>query len=571
MFAKHMRRIQLTATALATAAITIGSFAAPSVQAQAKKVLNYQITSEPDTIDPQVESFAEDVALTNGVWRSLLRYDHNNQPSPSIAKEVPTVANGGISADGKTYIYHLNQNWKWSDGNGVVKASDFVYAFQRLVDPKTAGGYGSFLDGLLLNADHINNGDAGFKVTDLGVKAVDDFTVQFTLVHAASYWNQIACLWFGDAIRKDNVERAGLPSPDAWTDPANGVVVGSGPFIITGWDHNKQLTFSKNPNFAGSQAKLDEVDFPIITDASISLAGFKSGQLDVAGYPSAQYKSIKADPVLGVDWKAGAVGLLHETSTCQYYQGMDDTKAPFNNINVRKAFSYATNRDDFVHTIRNDLAQKWLSFLPPAIQDSDPALGSEFDFNPDKAKAALTAAGFPGGAGFPTVSYHYPAGTNAQRIADWFQAQYQKYLGITINEDPMDGAVYSAALSVADPKGKLDGMYTLGWCADYLHPSDWLIPVFGANLPAGNGTDASGYHSVAFEAAANKADSTVDPAAADKLYQQAQAILVADQPVIFLAINTFNPLISARVTSLPWTSLDSGSPGSFYWEEVDLK
>jgi len=569
MFAKHMRRIQLTVTALATVAMTVGSFAAPSVQAQSKKVLNY-VFDEPGTLDPQVGSFVDGVIVDNALFRGLLKYDHNNQPAPSIAKDVPTLANGGISADGKTYTYHLRQDWKWSDGNGVVKAGDFVYAFQRLVDPKMAAGYGSFLDGLLLNADHINNGDAGFKLSDLGVKAVDDYTVQFTLVHAASYWNLIACLWFGYAVRKDNVERAGDPSTGAWVDPANGPVVGSGPFTISAWDHNKEIDLVKNANFAGDQAKLDQISFPIITDASIALTGFKSGKLDIGGYPAAQFRSLKADPVLGKDWKGGAnQGFLSDPSTCQFYMGMDNTKPPFNNIDVRKAFSYAINRDDWVHTIRNDQAQKLLSFLPPSIQDSDPKLGSDYDFSPDKAKAALAKAGFPNGAGFPAVSYHYSAGTNNQRIADWYQAQFQKYLNVTITEDPMDSAVYSNALS--DAKNKLDGTYTLGWCADYLHPSDWLIPVFGSNYPNGNATNAPGYRDPQFDKIANQADNTADPAAADKLYQQAQGILINDVPVAFLAINTYNLLVSARVTNLPETALDSGYPGGYYWEEVDVK
>src|SRR5579859_6886426 len=181
--------------------ITIIAFVLPlslspslATRAQAKKTLSYQFPGEPASLDPQVANFANDVAMVNALYRSLLRYDQNNNPVPSIAMQVPSVANGGISADGKTYTYKLRQDWKWSDGNGVVKAQDFVYTFQRLVNPKTAGGYGSFLDGLLLNADTINNTDPT-KVDQtlldtLGVKAVDDFTVQFTLVHAASYFNQ---------------------------------------------------------------------------------------------------------------------------------------------------------------------------------------------------------------------------------------------------------------------------------------------------------------------------------------------------------------------------------------------
>ena len=563
----RIRRAQIAMSALAVAAFVVPLFSTGSaIQAQAKKVLQYDGGNEPDTIDPQVGSFANDIAFSNGLFRGLLRYDAKNQPVPSIAKEVPTLENGGISADGKTYTYHMRTDWKWSDGKGVVMAKDIVYAWQRLVNPKIAGGYGSFFDGLILNADVINNTDAA-KVNQalldtLGVKATDDFTVTFTLVHPASYFNQVACMWVGYAVRKDNVERNGLdPSSGAWLDPANGPVVGSGPFTITKWDHNKSMVFTKNPNFAGSPAKLDEIDFSLIQDSAVAFAGYKAGQLDVGVFPTVEYPNVLKDPVLSKQ-------LLKYNNTCSFYIGMDNTKAPFDNIDVRKAFAYAMDRDTYIKIISQNLATKWLSFLPPSIAGADPKLGAEFDFNPDKAKAALTKAGYPDGKGFPTVSFHYGAGASGQRRADWLQAQFKKVLNVTINEDPMDGAVFQSALS--QPKDKLDGMYLLGWCADYLHPSDWLIPVFGSNGDTGNATNAPGFKDPAFDKAAAAADNEVDPTKSLALYQQAQQILVADSPVIFMTIGINLLLVNPKVTSLPTSDLDGGTPGSYFWEDVDI-
>ena len=534
-------------------------------QAQATKVLNYRLSGEPSTIDPQVVSLTRDADLINGLWRGLLRYDENNQPTPSIAKEVPTVANGGISADGKTYIYHLRQDWKWSDGDGVVKSKDFVYAFQRLVNPKMASVYGSFLDGLLLNADTINNTDATkvdqSLLNTLGVKAVDDFTVQFTLVHPASYFNQIACMWIGYAVRQDNVERAGDPATGAWTDPANGTVVGSGPFIISQWDHDKQIVYERNPNFSGSLAKIDSINFQLIQDAAVSYAGFKTGHLDVSGYPLTEYDAIIKDKTLSKQ-------ILKYNNTCENYIAMDNTRPPFDNLDVRKAFAYATDRDAFNTVIARKLATKWLSFVPPGIAGADPKLGAAYDFDGAKAKAALSKGGYPNGKGFPQVMFHYSAGANGQQVADWVQLQYKKVLNITIKLDPMDGAALQSSLN--QQKDKVDGLYTWGWCADYLHPSDWLNPVFNSGGITGNSNNTVGYKDRAFDQLATQADSTIDEAAALTLYQQAQQVLIDDVPVIFMNIGVAAPLVNPRVQNLKTSDLDGGLPGGYFWEDIEL-
>jgi oligopeptide transport system substrate-binding protein len=192
---------------------------------------------------------------------------------------------------------------------------------------------------------------------------------------------------------------------------------------------------------------------------------------------------------------------------------------------------------------------------------------SHYDYNPEKAKAALAKAGYPDGKGFPSVAFHYTAGSTGQRRADWLQAQFKKVLNITLTEDPMDAAVFQAQTS--DAKNKIDGMIYLGWCADYLHPSDWLLPVFGAGA-SGNATDVTGYANPAFEKVAGQADAAATTAEADKFYQAAQKALVDDVPVIFTDIGLNFLLLSPKVTNIPTSGLDSGVPGGYYWEEVDI-
>lgn len=556
---KTYTRKQLAIVLIALVALLIPTFA-PAFHAQAaEKVLRYWSTEQP-TLDPQASNFATQAALEYGLFRGLLRYDEKGNVIPSIAQDVPTVANGGVSADGKIVTFKL-RDWKWSDGKGTVKAQDFVYSFRRLLDDKLASAYADFLNGIVVNAEEIRGGKA--KPDTLGIKAVDDKTVQFSLVKATPYFNSMVALWIFGVVRQDNVERAGLSSPEGWIDPANGEVVSSGPFILKAWDHNKSMTFVKNPNFSGSPAKLDRIEFTLQDDTAVVYAGYKAGELDVSGIPTAEYDNIKADPVLGKE-------LLQYDAACSFYLGMDNTRPPFNNKKVRQAFSYAVDRDRYIKVITRGLATKQLEFLPPSIPPGDdPNLGKDLDFNPDLARKTLAEAGYPDGKGFPEVAYNYTAGANGQRRADYYQSVFKEILNVDIKLNPMDGAVFQAQLS--DPKVKLAGMYTLGWCTDYAHPSDWLYLVFGSGGANGNGLNNAGYKSAEFDKVAKAADAELDPAKAAALYKQAHEILVNDVPVVWM-FNTINVLlVKPNVKNLKPMSLDGGVPGSVDWENVDIQ
>jgi len=556
----HRLRIVVILIALA-ALIAPATFAATPVQAQAaKKVLRYS-QSEPDTIDPQRASYVNQVALVQGMFRGLLRYDEKGNPTPSIAKEVPTVANGGISKDGLTYTYKLG-TFKWSDGKGVVTAGDFVYSLQRLVDPALASPYGGFLNDIVVNATEIQDGSA--KPDTLGVKAVDDKTLEISLAKPVSYLNSVMSLWATYAVRKDNVERAGDPSSGAWTDPANGPVVGSGPFILTKWDHQKEIVFDKNPNFGGSLAKIDQVVMPLTDDAAVAYAGYRAGELDVAAFPAAEYPAVLADPVLSKQ-------LISYEDTCVTYLAMNNNKPPFNNVKVRQAFATAIDRDLYVKVIALGLAKPYFSFLPPAVPGNDAKQGLEYKFDAAKAKKLLADGGFPDGKGFPRVKFNYTASAPNQRRFDWFQAQFKTVLNVDISANPMDGASFQAATNVPADADKLEGLTRAGWCADYLHASDYLSLVLGGGGDKGNALNIAAYKSAEFDKLAKEADNTLDATKQNELYKKTQQVLLNDSPVAFINTGLNVILVNPKVKNLKPSALDSGQPGTFFWEDIELQ
>jgi oligopeptide transport system substrate-binding protein len=562
----RFRRLQIVIALIALAAILVSTSFSTVSKAQSAKVIR-MADSEPDTIDPQRASYVNQVAMIQALHRGLLRIGEDGKPAPSIAKEVPTKENGGISADGLTYTFKLN-DWKWSDGKGMVAAGDFVYAWRRLVDPLTAAPYATFLTGVK-NADAILAGSA--KPEDLGIEAVDDKTVKVTLERQLGYFNEIVALWVTYPVRKDNVERAGDPASGAWTDPANGEVVGSGPFIIKTWDHQKEIIFEKNPNFSGSPAKLDRVVLSLNDDAAIHFAAYKAGELDVAGFPAAEYPAVKADPVLSKEVRA-------YPGSCVFYMAMNSLKPPFDNKTVRQAFATAIDRESYVKVILRDIGKPYYQFLPTAIAGSDPAIGQQFKFNVEKARKLLADAGYPGGAGFPKVRMNYTATAANQTRFEWFQAQFKEVLGVDIFANPMDGAVLQAATN--EPINKLEGLTRLGWCADYFHASNYFGLVMGSGDKNGDGKltegegnalNLPGFINAEFDKLWKQADSETDPAKQAELYKKAGEILVDEAPVAFMHDNENLPLIKPRVTKIDTNIRDGGHPGAMFWEFIEVE
>jgi oligopeptide transport system substrate-binding protein len=197
----------------------------------------------------------------------------------------------------------------------------------------------------------------------------------------------------------------------------------------------------------------------------------------------------------------------------------------------------------------------------------DAQAGSEFEFNPTKAKQLLADAGYPNGQGFPTVPYNYVAGANGQRYGEWMQAQLLQILNVNIELQPMENAQYQKATS--EPTNKIPGIGRSGWCSDYNYPSDWLGLVFKSGGPAGNPNNIPGFNDPAYDKLSDAADAEIDPAKAAAAYKAAQKELIAQAPVVFSGVSLFDFMQNSKV-KLTTAPSDGGMPGSINWESVDI-
>ena len=238
------------------------------------------LAGEPATIDPNKASWANQLSIIFQVFRGLLGFKADLSLEAVTATEIPSTSNGGISADGLTYTFKLRPDVTWSDGKKVV-AKDYEYSIKRMLSPEIASEYASFYFDIAGAADYNASADkdaaAKASLRDaIGVKALNDTTLEIKLAQPRPTFLQIMALWPAYPVREDIITQFG----DQWTEAPN--YIGNGPFIMTEWVHQDHFTFKPNPNYWGSdKAKLSTMTYKMITDQQAGLAAYKNNELQL--------------------------------------------------------------------------------------------------------------------------------------------------------------------------------------------------------------------------------------------------------------------------------------------------
>ena len=468
--------------------------------------------AEPPTLDPNL---AQDTYAIQSIEGMFLGLTNINNVTEEIEPELATEWT--ISEDGTVWTFTLRQDAVWSDGQPVT-AHDVEYSVKRAIMPETASPYAYVLY-IIKNAQAINQTDvaaATYDIDTLGVKALDDYTVEFTLEAPAAYFESISSLWTLRPVPSWAIEEYG----DAWTEPENIVV--NGPYKLTEWKHGESLSYVKNPTYYdAANVQIDNVEVDIITDAFTEIALYESGELDVAGdgpgtFPVEEMQRMLADPVLSQELHTGP-----RASTT--YVGFTTTKPPFDNVLVRKAFSAAIQRQVMVDDVVGSGVPA-TQFAPPGIFGApDPEVGIATDL--EQAKAWLAEAGYPDGEGFPTVTYRYFASTLEESLAEALQAMWAETLGVQVNIEVQEWPVFIAGIGPDTPLEEMPEMWRLGWGADYPDENNWVYEVFHC-------TDSTNYSRSACTTAdemAKAAALETDPDVRKDLYAQVEELMFGEE------------------------------------------
>ncbi|SEM91879.1 peptide ABC transporter substrate-binding protein [Lihuaxuella thermophila] len=309
---------------------------------QAPQVLRLTADADPPDLDSTTTLDGNSFNVLNNVMEGLTRLDGNNHPQPAMALGYPD-----ISKDQKIYTFRI-RNAVWSDGQ-PVKAQDFEYAWKRVLNPATQSKSAIKLYPIL-NAEEYHTGRA--RAEDVGVKALDDRTLQVTLKHPIPYFLNLTASATYLPQRKDIVEKFGenyAKSPDK--------MVYNGPFVLSDWKHEQSYRYKKNGNYWDkSRVSLDQVDVKIVKDYTTAVGLYLSNQLDVAPLNSRIYEAFKNNKDR-VTIMRGAVMFMMFNTQNKF----------FSNPKIRKAFQLSIDRQQLVHEVLNNGSLPAGGMVPPTI------------------------------------------------------------------------------------------------------------------------------------------------------------------------------------------------------------
>lgn len=486
-------------------------------------VVNF--ASEPTTIDPALNSAVDGAVMIQHSFEGLYKWVDDGEGNAKLA--LGQAKDVKVSDDGLVWTFTLRDDIFWSDHTEEnpkpVTANDFVYAWQRAVDPATAADY-NYMLGMVLNANDIMTvdeatGKALKDKSELGIKALDEKTLEITLGEKCEYFQEICAFAVALPVRQDMIEQAG----DQWTqDPAT--YIGNGPYKMKEWVHNSYILYVPSETYYDyKNLGPSSIKFALMDDTNAIYAGFQSKELNFI-------EEVPANEIATL-LESGELHVVPYIGT--YYVCFQTQKAPFDDARVREAFTLAIDRDYIVKQITQTGQVPANGFVPAGINDAKGPSGDDFnavgggyydaskeayEANCEKAKQLLAEAGYPNGEGFPVVEYLYNTSENHRLIGEALQNMWQNVLGVTVTLNNQDWGVFLET--------RKNGEYSIaraGWIADYNDPMTFLD-----QFVTGGGNNDPQYANPAFDAKVAEAKSTADTEARFKIMHEIEDIMMND-------------------------------------------
>jgi peptide/nickel transport system substrate-binding protein/oligopeptide transport system substrate-binding protein len=480
--------------------VTLPADAAPPEQQYIKT-----LALEGTTVDFPVSVYKRtDPAYSSVLSVPLVRINKNFELVPAGAESWE------VSEDGLTWTFHLDPNLKWSDGTPLT-AHDHVATFQYQASPEHAWDFAWFWS-IIKNWDDAVAGKV--PVTEIGVTAVDDFTLQFTTKEPAPYLPSQAL--YARPLNKAHLEEFG-----EYYNNAPETSISASPWILEEWTKGKQMVFGPNKNYTGKEKPYLERFILVFGDPNTDFLAYQNNEVDHAyHFTPADIALISADPVLSAEYHPG----FGDFRT--HYLGMNTEQPPFNDIKVRQAFAKAIDRQAIIDKVVLKQGIPAYSFLMPGFPDANAEELSKLDVNqydPEAAKQLLADAGYPDGKGFPKLVLALRQDKEIiVATANAIAAMLKQNLGVEVEVQNQERKVFMDALNAHTLP-----FYIVSYGYDYLDASNML----GIWTTGGRHAWSNAEFDRLFKEAAPM---TGDPEKRSQLFKDAEKILVEDVPAMFI-------------------------------------
>ncbi len=458
--------------------------------------ISMALSSEPSSLDPAMTYGLSESTVELAIFEGLTRLDEHNIPQPALAERWE------ITPDGLTYTFHLRQNIKWTDGTPIT-AHDFVYSWCRALNPDTGCG-NSYMLFNILNAEEYNSGEA--TEAEVGLKALDDQTLQVTLKEPAAYFLNLTAFHAFYPVPKHIVDNA----PDTWASNSN-TIVGCGPFKIIKWAHASEIILERNETYWNSEiVKSDHIKMPISESRSTRLTMLESHLTDLIIDPPAadeerltQKGLYKTTPMLGTS-----------------YYVFNVTKPPFDKVEVRKAFAMSIARQDLIDKVIKNGKKPAYTFVPPGItvdnKDFISESGHLIEEDVQQAQKLLKSSGYNG----EPITILYNTSEVNKAISEAIQAMWKTNLGVEVELTNQETKVFYDS--------REHGQYQVAianWVADFADPLNFL-DVFSDK------TNDAQYHNPAYNQLMALAHKEINPHKRLEYLHQAEKMLFDDCVII---------------------------------------
>ena len=491
----------------------------PGAPAHGAAILLRGLGAEPDSLDPQKARSDEAQRVLRDICEGLTTLDESGRVAPGIAESWQ------VSPDGKTYTFSLRHDARWSDGQPVI-AADFVAGLRRLVDPETASQYAEVVD-VIANASDIV---AGRKHPEsLGVSAPDPYTVIVQLSSPAPYLP--ALLSHPSTCPVNPV--ALVNDRDAYARPGN--LPSDAAFTLSQWVHGSYIYLTRNRYYWNNAAThLDAVKYLITTDEDAELTLYRADQLEVTDViPKSQF-----------DWIRSHLGdQLHiATALGVYFYGFDLQRAPFaGDVKVRRALSMVIDRDELARLVLRSGELPAYGWIPSGVADYTPQ-SPDYRSLP-MAQRIAEARKLYAQAGYSAArplrfELRYNTGEVHAEVAIAIASMWKQALGAKVT---LSAEEFRSLMQDID-RGDVQ-MFRSSWIGDYNDAytfAQYFKSDFGINL--------THYHNPAYDDLVDRAAGELDPAKRRAFLEQAERVMLADQPVIPIYFYVSKHLVKPRVT-----------------------